>query len=246
MTTILGIQTNSDKGLESIVMVSDLQVSDDEQEAKWKIPRKIYIGENWAMGDTGGDDKDVRRMYGVLQGYKRYGSNDNRAQKIIERAVRRRKFLEVRELNTELSRLDKDEDELHSFVFAVNKPELNLWRVDSYGNLKISSGDKAIDYVRVGSGKEQVDKYIEEVLENEKFDRDNITTTSAIKIGRGAIRAAEKDKWSGYGYDLVILTKKEIITWGKEIQQELEEADNNKIDKICNYYEPDRNEEEQQ
>jgi 20S proteasome alpha/beta subunit len=234
MTTIVGIKTNS--GLDSIVLASDLQSSDEEAETKFRIPRKIYVGDNWAMGDAGGDDKAVRRLYGKLRGNKNYGSNDNIAGEMLERAIKEKLFYEVRELNTELRKKDCSMDETHAFVFAVSKPELFLWKIDEFGNLKDPKEDHDIDYVCVGTGRERVEKYIEGLLDEEKFDRDEINTNAAIHIARGAMKAAEGDVWTGLGYDLVILTKAGVKVWGKKIREVLEKAETDKLEEIAKKY----------
>ena len=52
----------------------------------------------------------------------------------IERAIEKKFFSEVNELNTQVMKKDDDINLTHRFIFAVNKPKLSLWTIDEFGN----------------------------------------------------------------------------------------------------------------
>ena len=198
--------------------------------------RKIYVGENWAMGDSGGDDVDVIRFYHVLQGHKNYGSNTERSKAIIEKAIEKKSFVEINELNAHLMKKNDDIESTHRFIFAVNKPSFGLWMIDEFGNFKEHNEDSKIDYVCIGRGEDKVKEHISEVIEEDKFDRDNYSIVDAIKMARGAMVAAEKDIYTGMGYNLTIITQENIKEWGKEIKKELRDAEQRMLKKIEDIY----------
>ncbi len=238
MTTIIGIRTNH--GLEGVVMASDHQSSKyDEGELVSKTSvKKIYCGDYWAMGDAGADDKHVLKFYKVLMGHRNCNSNEQKAKTTIERAVREKYFEEVVNLNTLVMKKDNanDIEKAHSFLFAVNKPDMGLWYVDEFGNLKEPSDDKDIDYACIGSGEKKVDEYLERAISEQDIDRDKITIGIAIDLIRGAMNAAEKDAATGFGYDLIVITDKEVRNYGDEIKKSIVNAEREKLEEIKKAY----------
>lgn len=230
MTTVLGIKTTS--MLESIVLIADRQSSATEESKKYSV-RKLYSGSFWVMGDVGSDDKDVLRFYGELRGDKRYGSDQKKAEETILRALEKKRFIEVDALNALISKKgggDASED-THRFVLAVNKPSTSLWIVDEYGNLIEPSEENELDYVCLGSGKEDVEKHISYLKSEEKIDRENnISTSDGIEIATSCLEVAQNNNlWTGMGYDLIILTKKDIKEISKDVIKDMKEAQKNRI-----------------
>lgn len=247
MTTIIGIRTNA--GLDSIVLASDYQVTGYDGRDKpisRGYDKKIWHGEYWALGNDGLDCGEVHQFFRVLMGHKRYDSSPEIANEIFQRALKEKDFVEIRTLNRGLRKKDYRLEDLPSFIFAVNKPELSLWWIDEFGNLHERDEDKNFDYICAGSGEEMAEKYIQDLIDERKIDREKITTKIAIKIVRGTIRSAEKeDLTTGLGYDLVIVTaEKGIKSWGEEIKKEIREAEEKKLDAIGDEYEPQEKKDE--
>ena len=242
MTTFIGIRTNA--GEDAIILMADRQSTNSTDSEKKSIT-KLYFGRYgakeefgyWAMGDAGADDREVRRFYGLLKGDGRYGSNEKRAQKIIDRAIRKQIFLEVIKLNRDIMRSpNSDIEETHCFLMAVNRPDLSLWLIDEFGNFKKPEEDKNFDYICLGSGKYKAEQKIEQLIADEEIDRDKITPKAAISIGRKALGMAESDLSTGMGYDLLIMTKRRLDNWGKIIRKELSEHEEKRLSEIAEQY----------
>ncbi len=227
MTLLIGIKTNT--GLDRVVLASDRQLSEYEEGAfSSKRPiRKIYSGDFWAMGDAGGDDQDVRRFYRMLRGHKGYGSGPEQAKRMIKVAIKERRFHEVRELNTELMRTGEniDIEDTHAFLLAVNSPRIGLWLVDEFGNIKDPPKERDFDYLLLGNGKKEAEGYIQRLLAEEQIDRDRISTRTALSVVRGALKAAEKKADVGFGYDVVVVSKKGVEDLGREIGKSVASAE---------------------
>ena len=131
---------------------------------------------------------------------------------------------------------DNDIENAHSFIFGVNKPELQLWYVDEFGNLKEPSDKNDIDYIAIGSGKKEVKEYVERIIADQEVDRDKITIGVAIDIMKGAMKSAEKDANTGLGYNLVIITEKEVRDHGEEIKRAIVSAEKTKLEEIKTLY----------
>lgn len=235
MTTIIGIRAN--EGDDAIVLAADYQLgiyNGDELVSKRRIP-KLQTGEFWAIGDAGEDDGDMIKFYGMLRGNRRYRSSKEHASKVIERAVNERSFNEVLEINKSV-RARKSLESTHSFILAVNKPSLELFLVDEFGNLQTIPEEREIDYLVIGSGSDLVHKYVDDSLSNEKLDRCKISVESAIKLATDLMRVAERDGASGLGYDLVILQENSIDRWGAEIKKALSVAEKEVVRKIVDHY----------
>lgn len=237
MTTLIGIKTNF--GLESIVLVGDYQITStdkEEKEISKRAERKLHYGENWVMGAAGVYRRELTKFFGIIKGYKNYNSNPERANEIIEKAIKEKEFEEILQLNKKLRRRGLDMEDIPAFILAVNKPKLFLWWVDEYGNIKNPEEDNEFDYVCLGSGEERADRYIQSLIEEQKIDRDKIGIREALKIARDSMYAAERDPGTGMGYDIIVVTEKEIRSWGEEIKEEIRKAEEKKIEDIGDYY----------
>ena len=222
MTTLIGIRTN--EGLDGIVLVSDLQISQydgPKMLARWPA-RKIYFGDYWALGYIGGIHDELRGFLCVLRGDKRYNSSEEKANQIFQRAIEKQRFIEVDDLNALITK-EKSLEETNAFLLAVNKPELNLWYIDEFGSFHLPK-DKEFEYFCIGTGSQEANKSIEKLLANEDIDRDKISISVARNIARRIINEMKDDPFTGFGYDIVVITKKLVKHWGEDYRKSLSKA----------------------
>jgi hypothetical protein len=231
MTTIFGLQSNH--GLESIVLIADNQSNHlEDGEITKTIPiTKLFYGDFWVMGDSGGDDKDVRRFYNYFRGYKNAGSNPVKAKSALKTAVTKGFFPQVDKLNRNVMRKTNDIENTHNFILAVNEPKLELYKVDEFGNFHKPDDDDELDYVSLSDDKEEIDKYITDLLADRKYDRERITTGNAIDIAIGLMKRAERKANSGLGYDLIVISNGGIHNVGRNIRKKVMQAEYNAIEK---------------
>jgi len=242
MTSIIGIRTNL--GSDGIVVASDRSIGeyDGDKIIKLNLRKKIHFGDYWVMSHTGTITKSLSRFYGVLKGHKICGSDDERARKIFENAVENKSFREVNELNTVLMRNEEDLNSTLEFLLAVRLSKFGLWKVDAFGNLRVSADDGDFDYICMGSGSEFMESYISERISDGKIVSDEVKISSAIKIVNGVMGSSERDPRSGFGYDLTVLTKDGVREWGAEIRKAQMDGGLVKLTEISQYYDSLENE----
>jgi len=236
MTTLVGIKTNSG-AIDAIVLGSDTQLNyvDDEGNLLAKKPLlKIIHGDSWALAPCGADTNDLRSFFRKLQNPddKRYKDFDkSRLDNMINKALGKRRFIEVDELNARYSRDGGDLSEAYEFLMAFSSSKMDFFRVDAFGNL-ISPEDA--NYIVLGSGAELAKGYIEEQLERETYDSSDINLETAMKLNRGALKIASQkgDIFSGWPMDLVVVRKEKIISYGKRIRSAIEQAEEKEFDAI--------------
>ena len=237
MTTLIGIRTND--GPDGIVIASDYQISEvdgNDHTVSTRPMNKIYTGPFWAMAHAGRDTRSLLRFYGVLKGYKRYDSSEEKARATILSAIDDMFFPEVRDLNTKLRKNGDESEDLISFLLAVNKPEVNLWEVDEFGNIKEPNDESDFDYICLGGGADKAEDHIKGLLSNEDIDRDKIGIDNAVYTARSAIGAAETEAGTGMGFGLTVLIQDDIREWGKDIRRKLKETEQRELKDIANYY----------
>ncbi|MFH1682716.1 MAG: hypothetical protein ABIA37_02875 [Candidatus Woesearchaeota archaeon] len=160
----------------------------------------------------------------------------------VEEAVRTGYFKELAFLNRFYTkRAMEEEEETVELILASNKPALELYHVDHFGNLieVMPSGD--LEYLCLGSGSEHVNKYIDEAGYEQDLDipelivdeikipgeisPDRISTKISKCLAYGAItEAIKKDPNTGGFVDLAVITKEKIKHYGPVIQTELGDA----------------------
>ncbi len=234
MTTVIGFKTNINE--EAIIMCSDTQLSylDDQDNpiSKRKLLKIVY-GEFWAISSIGVDTQELRSFYNKLRNPedKRYKDfNKEKLVSMINRAIEKQRFIEILFMNADYVRESRSTEQTNEFLFAINKPSIELYHIDSYGNLLLC--DKNINYMVIGSGSEDAQSYINEQLEGETYDSSNIDIKIAIKLGRDALRKAKKDIKTGLPMDLVILKKDSIKVYGKRISDAIEKAEEKELESI--------------
>jgi 20S proteasome alpha/beta subunit len=244
MSTLIGIKTNY--GIERIVLGSDRQFSDYDEDDKMVEKgdvQKIFCGKKWAIAYCGGGEiKELRRFFGVLRGDKRYGSSKKNADEILEKAVNEKNFSEVCELNRFVAKKDRSTECTYEFILGSNYPKLGMWQIDSYGNLLLPSEDNEFEYIAIGSGADEAEKYIKSVVSEGKigeheFDKDSVTSSVANRIAKRAIQAARSDASTGFGYDIVFISKgRSIEAWGDRIKKKMFQADREIEDEISAHF----------
>jgi len=233
MTTIIGMKTNI--GDEAIVLASDTQLNyyDDDDNVIAKRPLlKIIHGDFWALACSGGDTDELRRFYNKLKNpddkrYTNFGAE--KLKEMMLKSINGKRFYEINELNAKYMKEEGDIDSTHEFVMAVNKPNVDIFHIDSFGNLK---KPKNRNYIFLGSGKDEAEKYIEECIDGDTFDAYNLNIEDAIRLSTGAIKKSKYDILSGGPMDLVVIERSNISSFGKEIRNSLEKAEKNVLEDI--------------
>jgi hypothetical protein len=249
MTILVAIPSN--QGLEHTVLASDNQENiydDDDNLVGKSYVQKLYYGKNWALGYTGGSErKELLRFIGILKGDKRYKSDAENADAIITDAIKELEFPEVvDELNRGVARRDKEDSRVFELMFSANSPKYGLWRVDPFGNMFEPDDDNEFDYLCLGNSKaaDSVSNYISNIVREGRlgkvdFNKNSIDTSTAVRLAKRCIQAAQDDSTTGWGYDIVVVPKdpkREIRGWGRRIKQWHEEADLAMEDEMAEYY----------
>lgn len=251
MTAVIGIKSN--KGLESVVIGSDTQISfNSEEDSKVldskRTARKIICGDNWIMAFAGTIDEELYGFYKKLKGLKRYGSSDELVKNMVFNAVRHYDewkknpkkydalhFKEVVDLNAQLMRKKRFKlEETMEFVLGVYLEEsgVRLFHVDEFGNLKEPSEDREFNYFTMGSGSDRIEKYITDLVEEDEGGQFFVDTKKAIEIVRRSIHKSSRDIYTGGGIDMAILTSNGVTDYGFEIREALKEAEEKKFQEI--------------
>lgn len=233
MTTIIGIKTNVDD--EAIILASDTQMNyfDEDDNVIAKRPMlKMINGDFWALAYSGADTNELRSFYNKLRNpndkrYKNFGKE--KLAEIMIKAITKKRFYEINELNAKYIREGGDLESADEFLMAVNKPKVDIFHIDVFGNLKNSENG---NYLVLGSGKGEAEKYIEERIEGETFDSYNINIESAIGLCAGALKKASYDIFSGGPMDLVVVRSDRVYSYGEKIKNSLKMAEMKVLEEI--------------
>lgn len=246
MTSIIGIKTNT--GIEGIVIGSDTQEmhsdKDDNQIGKKDIS-KIISGQKWIISYAGNTDASAfYRFTRVLQGDKRYLKEGENPENIIRLAVENYlkfgkkyqgpHFRRLADTNSDIMKEFKDVEKLNNYVLGVyfdNKVN-GLWYIDELGNLveprdhkNHDATDKEFDYVCIGSGGEDMEKYIEQAVFDGDINPQEISIGEAVKIVFSSLRKANKDPLTGFLKDVAIISKDSVERYGELIKDKLSKAE---------------------
>jgi 20S proteasome alpha/beta subunit len=262
MTVIIGIKTNKKDSLDGIVLIADRQLTMIEEKAGQEFPtskkstEKLVFGNNWAMGYAGGSSDDqIGRFMQIMYGDKRVGSSTERANKIIEEALKRKQefgkisafekrkiqFEEIALLNSDMMSNDETANvarDAYVFLLAINKPELNIYKIDEFGNM-FDPDDNDFPYFCIGSGKKGAKKFIEEYIEGEDVDEGGnviLDIPKAIDLGINALHKAHVDPYTSGPADLVVLTKNGVEHYGDSIKTAIKKAELEKVEEIKSKY----------
>ena len=226
-----------------------------------KSVKKVIYGKTWILGSAGADNERSYRFNRMMSGDKRYKVGEDTPDQIINRAIDKYSksadkfegahFLEVNVLNTISYRNKKEEDDelkidkfdegdFHSFVLASNYPSMSLWKVDIFGNLRPPDRDEIetefLEYIVIGSGADTVRKYMGSSIESDRIIPMEIDISKAIDIAVDALHKAEKDIFTGFPMDLIVLTASEVESYGERINETITRAERDEIKKIKENY----------
>ena len=140
MTTIIGIKTNIEE--EIVILGTDTQMNylDDDGHPIGKKPiLKIVNGDFWVLAQAGADTPGLRSFYRKRKNpddrrYKDYSKDI--LEKELDIAIQKKRYMDVDQLNAEYMADDGDSDEAHEFLMAINRPKIELYHIDGWGNLK--------------------------------------------------------------------------------------------------------------
>ncbi len=229
MTTIVGINTNI--GEEAVILGSDTQMNyfDEDGNVVSKRPMlKMIYGEFWALAYSGGDTDRLRSFYNKLRNptdkrYKNFGKE--RLTEMVSRAVNKKRFYEINELNAKYG----DAELTNEFIMVINRPKIDLFHIDIFGNLKNSGSE---NYLVLGSGKDEAKKYIDEYRDGETFESYNIDIEGAVRLCTGALKKAKNDIFSGGPMDLIVIKQGGINSFGRKIKESLENEEKRVLEEI--------------
>ena len=106
------------------------------------------------------------------------------------------------------------------FLLATNMPELGLYHIDPFGNIK-EPGKKS--YFVLGTGHEKVEGLLESATNGDSYETQNIDLERALILCRRALkRGTETDIFSGGPMDLVVVRKDRVNQYGRRIKKEIE------------------------
>lgn len=232
MTTLIGIKTNTEH--EAIVLGADTQMAiyEGEKPVTKKPLYKIVSGDFWSIAHSGAITDELRKFYNRLtkpDAFKNFGKEKLR-ESVLD-AVKKKRFRDVNELNAEYYRKESDTEDLHEFLFAVNDPELRLFHIDPFGNLK--SSEDGLCYLTLGTGEEEAGDYIEEKLDGEHYDSGNVNLEAALRLCRESLKkASSRDMYSGGPIDFAVIRKDDISTPGKRLEKAIEAAEKEEFEQI--------------
>jgi 20S proteasome alpha/beta subunit len=251
MTTILGIKTNV--GQPGIVIAADTTVSvyDDGGEILGKEKTcKIRVGKNNVMAFAGTIDNYLENFFNYVSGEKNYSDFVNFVSDGLEKktamvknpileAIKTNYFAALNMFNRyQTKRNEGSVDDAIDLIMATNKPNLNLYHVDAFGNLVKPSRQNGLEYVCAGSGSKQVTDFFhdEEYLNDADFKTkkikiDNITMSAAIQLATKAMKKATKDSETGDLLDLVVIRKNKIDNYCSEVLQAVDKFYDRVMDK---------------
>ncbi|MBI2110492.1 hypothetical protein HYT51_01810, partial [Candidatus Woesearchaeota archaeon] len=140
---------------------------------------------------------------------------------------------------------EEDETEI---ILAVNRPALELYHVDPYGNVNPVSTSEDLEYICLGSGSElaegyideqdyKEDSYIPEKIRKEGISLDNVTIPIAGWLVINALRKARKDARTGGIIDIAVVTHDRIETIEPILRKRIEELEQEEYSEFLNKYE---------
>jgi 20S proteasome alpha/beta subunit len=136
-----------------------------------------------------------------------------------------RYFMEFEMLNRYASIRNLTDEWGSHLLFAINEPEIGLYRCDSHGIINSGSSDGGLEYETIGSGKKWVHHYLgyEKYLEDKLlkgFNPEKVDLEAAKNLALRLVGyAIEKDKYSGGIIDLAVVREEDIKHYGAEIRK---------------------------
>src|SRR3989344_2094904 len=236
MTTLLGIKTNS--GEEAVVLVTDTRVIFGNDESKGRTPfYKTAIGEFWALSSMGTHWDGSRKFYNKLTSPKRYKDT-----------IKKERFIEIDTLNAEYMLADGDgESGTLQFLFGTNKPKIELYFIDSYGNLRTTqdlNNEVSLIVKSTDDGIEDsiYNTILEKIRGEDVGSSDRIDLETALKVAYEGMKKIDVDLYSGGPIDITVITKDGVFNYGKQIKKALADAESAAFENILSKYKKDKEE----
>jgi len=165
----------------------------------------------------------------------------NEQKSPVENATQSKYFEELAMINRYLLLRDKSADSVE-LILAVNKPLLELYHVDPFGNVKKVESEE-MDYVCLGTGSDLVEKFIddEQYRDDPKLHDikiDNLAIPSAIQLAIASLKIASKDVNTGGFIGLTVVQENSIENFSDFIQAEIASAESKAYDEIIKKYLP--------
>ena len=250
MTSIIGIRARHNSGNYYVLMGADTQQTNyiKNKPVTKSLTNKIWAGEWGAIAITGSADEsdEFEEFKEIFSDRDRKSSKKESALEVINKAITpnekgERIFQEVNDLNRRLSKKGLCVDDLNEFILATSNPSVDLYYVDSLGNVfnykefcDVYRIEKSkLEYLTLGTGEDILIKYINRRI-NDKSNPIDSKNTPVINISltiREALRYASKDLQTG-GIDLVSITKNGGYPWGAKIRSKLEELEVDEFETI--------------
>lgn len=251
MTTIIAVKTN--KGEPVVVIGADTQLTtyDDKKD---EIPlgktfgHKISYDDSWVIAWSGVHNQYLEKFIKHMKGQKGAGSSPEISQQALNTALEKfykqgdrcpgPHFLEFTNANAVFLRQPNTKtNDLCELLLAVQKSEFcqspDFFRVDELGNLSQPQTENDFPYYSLGSdGSDKVDRYIEDLIEEEVINPSEITTQSALKLIIEAFHKAKKDITTGGPTDLIVVKESEIVSYIDRVRKALSEAEKEEDERI--------------
>lgn len=150
----------------------------------------------------------------------------------VLRAVKRGYFHEFMMLNSYQSKCNKgDLVNCGELMLAVNKPKLELYQVDAFGNLVECSYHSRVRISAIGSGADPIAEYFQKkrykqdlVLKAKKVNLYKLDLPAAIILVAKLMQTAAQDLFTGETLDLAVVRRKQIDVYEQnfnELQDEI-------------------------
>ena len=236
MTAILGIMAYADSKNKKIILASDSQLNETDEKDDTILAKavgfsKIAAGEYWAMGFTGTYRPEVRAFFRFIR--------QKKNMSLVEKAVRDKFFQEVNKLNTKIC--DKaGENNISSYLLAATKPEIGLYFIDVFGNVKkrpVEDDDEISDYLALGSGKKFVKTFLESKIGNNSVDQDGITAGLAVRLAYDAIDKND-DPGTGGPIELFTIGEDGVNNYGQRLRKTLRKVLKSELEAIARELSP--------
>ncbi|MEK6923317.1 MAG: hypothetical protein AABW84_01320 [Nanoarchaeota archaeon] len=248
MTTLLGIKTNS--GEEAVVLVTDTQVTygSEEHNKNRKPFYKMANGDFWALGFIGSQWDESRKFYNQLTTRRFKDFTEKDIEQMILSSIQKKRFIEIDTINAEfMRRYDEGESGTMEFLLATNKPKVELYFIDAYGNIytldDLDYHEPFIVKSATDDTKKAIINYINEKISGDDIGSgDRIDLELALNLAKGAMQKVETDIYSSGPIDITILTKNGIFNYGRQIKKAIEDAENAAFSEIIKKHIPKESE----
>lgn len=172
----------------------------------------------------------------------------------LSTAVKLKYFAELAILNRYSLKKNVEFDDTTEFLIA-SKEDLGLYHVDCFGGIRTVSPEQELEYLALGTGKELVEKYFDNVdyaedsyikeKAGDKINLDNVSVRVACALAIGALKRGLQDKDSGAPIEVVTIRKTAITSYLSLMREKLNRAEYEGYDTILEKETPPKMTEEE-